>query len=37
MKIMKELDKAEGLKLPDQPWHLPMDHLGVIQIKNPTI
>jgi hypothetical protein len=28
MKIMQELDKAEGLKLPDQPWHLPIDHLG---------
>jgi uncharacterized membrane protein len=29
-KIMQELDKAEGSKLPDQPWHLPMDHLGIL-------
>lgn len=26
--IEEEYDRAGGLKLPDQPWHLPSDHMG---------
>ncbi len=37
MKIMNQLDQAEGIKLPDQPWHLPMDDLASVQIKNQNI